>query len=843
MKTCHNLFVGVGFFILCCTMFTACVNHISEEEGEIINNGDIPLKFVADIHEIMNTRVVNNSFGEKDEVGLFALAGTTTMQEERYADNLHFVRSSTGEFVSDESVYYPDDGVTLNLISYYPYQKGGVAMGESSMQVTVATTQDKLDDYSHSDFLVASKKEVLASKDAVALTYNHQFFRMKIVLVPGEEENIEEILSVKPTLSVSGFYTKTIYDFQKKTFSAYSEEKDITPAGEWEIKDGRLVGKELILIPQEATVGYQYHEIMNTRVVNNSFGEKDEVGLFALAGTTTMQEERYADNLHFVRSSTGEFVSDESVYYPDDGVTLNLISYYPYQKGGVAMGESSMQVTVATTQDKLDDYSHSDFLVASKKEVLASKDAVALTYNHQFFRMKIVLVPGEEENIEEILSVKPTLSVSGFYTKTIYDFQKKTFSAYSEEKDITPAGEWEIKDGRLVGKELILIPQEATVGYQYITLEAAGKLYTSLLPSTLQLESGKQRELEITFVSAEDILMSKVNGEIGDWDGTEVDHTESGILHKYIDVSKLTFEKSNVYKVIHSGKQVAEICKEYLVTPDFSSQAIVAYPMKEDGSVNLSQGIVAQLLGKSGKVNGGSVSWNMEDHSLTYVDGTLLARHNVYVLADGTISLSVTLADDVLPVLAQEDIVRDVRGGVIHNYPLVKIGTQYWMRSNLETSLYVNDDALPKLNQVTANIAGYLQSTTEHYFYTANVALSGRILPTHWSIPNWEDWNILKDYLKGEASLLKSGIWLSLKTEEQVQPATNLSGFNGIPVGMYVGAFQADYENKHLAYWTLDNTNATIDTKVFYMKSDTNIIEESNAGIDTKAFAIRCIRK
>ena len=634
MKTCHNLFVGVGFFILCCTMFTACVNHISEEEGEIINNGDIPLKFVADIHEIMNTRVVNNSFGEKDEVGLFALAGTTTMQEERYADNLHFVRSSTGEFVSDESVYYPDDGVTLNLISYYPYQKGGVAMGESSMQVTVATTQDKLDDYSHSDFLVASKKEVLASKDAVALTYNHQFFRMKIVLVPGEEENIEEILSVKPTLSVSGFYTKTIYDFQKKTFSAYSEEKDITPAGEWEIKDGRLVGKELILIPQEATAGYQY-----------------------------------------------------------------------------------------------------------------------------------------------------------------------------------------------------------------ITLEAAGKLYTSLLPSTLQLESGKQRELEITFVSAEDILMSKVNGEIGDWDGTEVDHTESGILHKYIDVSKLTFEKSNVYKVIHSGKQVAEICKEYLVTPDFSSQAIVAYPMKEDGSVNLSQGIVAQLLGKSGKVNGGSVSWNMEDHSLTYVDGTLLARNNVYVLADGTISLSVAMADDVLSVLALEDVARDVRGGVIHNYPLVKIGTQYWMRSNLEASLYVNGDALPKLNQVTANIAGYLQSTTEHYFYTANVALSGRILPTHWSIPNWEDWNILKDYLKGEASLLKSGTWLSLKTKEQVQPATNLSGFNGIPVGMYVGAFQADYENKHLAYWTLDNTNATIDTKVFYMKSDTNIIEESNAGIDTKAFAIRCIRK
>ena len=585
------------------------------------------------------------------------------------------------------------------------------------------------------------------------------------------------------------------------------------------------------------------HEVTTTRVISNNFEEGDEVGLFALAGTTTMQEERYADNLHFVRSSNGEFVSDESVYYPDDGVTLNLISYYPYQKNGVAMGESTMQVTVATSQDVSDDYAHSDFLIASKEDITASKEAVALTYNHQFFRMKIVLVPGEGENIEEILSVKPTLSVSGFYTKTVYDFQKKTFSAYSEEKDIIPAGEWEIKDGRLVGKELILIPQEATVGYQYITLKVADKLYTSLLPSTLELKSGKQRELEMTFVSAEDILMSKVNGEIGDWDGTEVDHTESVTLHKYIDVSKLTFEKSNVYKVIHSGKQVAEICKEYLVTPKFSSQAIVAYPMKEDANVDLSQGTVVQLLGKPGKMNGGNVSWNMSDHSLTYVDGTLPACNHVYVLANGTISLSVAMADDILPVLALEDVVRDVRGGVIHNYSLVKIGTQYWMRSNLETSLYVDGDALPKLNVVTANTAGYLKSATDYYFYTAHVALSGRILPTHWSIPNWEDWNTLKNYLKGEAALLKSGTWLPLKPGEQVQPATNLSGFNGISVGMYVGSFQADYEKKHLAYWTLNKDNTSIDPKVFYMKSDTNIIEESNAGVDTKAFAIRCIRK
>ena len=632
MKTCHNLFVGVGFFILCCTMFTACVNHISEEEGEIINNGDIPLKFVADIHEIMNTRVVNNSFGEKDEVGLFALAGTTTMQEERYADNLHFVRSSTGEFVSDESVYYPDDGVTLNLISYYPYQKGGVAMGESSMQVTVATTQDKLDDYSHSDFLVASKKEVLASKDAVALTYNHQFFRMKIVLVPGEGENIEEILSVKPTLSVSGFYTKTIYDFQKKTFSAYSEEKDITPAGEWEIKDGRLVGKELILIPQEATVGYQY-----------------------------------------------------------------------------------------------------------------------------------------------------------------------------------------------------------------ITLEAAGKLYTSLLPSTLQLESGKQRELEITFVSAEDILMSKVDGEIGDWDGTEVDHTESVILHKYIDVSKLTFEKSNVYKVIHSGKQVAEICKEYLLADNIDAQAIVVYPVL-NGATDLNNGTVICLLDEPASIHGGKVSWNKVNNALDYTPGNQSIISDFYITQDNSISIS--KPENPLPVRLQEEVLTDIRNTETQTYPIVKIGIQYWMGRSLEATHYTDGKAITLKKDFTTT-AGYYtgkfkDAPQDFYFYNSEAVISGKLSPQGWSIPTETEWELLKQYINNDASKLKFGPWSSDENGDKL-PILNITGFNGVPEG-YILKSKNGYTNGlyTVVYWST-NSSGNQTNRAIYLLHTTNEIKDGN--ITDRALSVRCIRK
>ena len=356
------------------------------------------------------------------------------------------------------------------------------------------------------------------------------------------------------------------------------------------------------------------------------------------------------------------------------------------------------------------------------------------------------------------------------------------------------------------------------------------------------MQEGKQRELEITFVAAEDILMNKVSGEISDWKGDETDHAESENLHKYIDVSKLTFAKSNVYKVLNAGKQVAEICKEYLVTPYFSSQAIVAYPMKNDATADLSQGVVVQLLGQAGKVHGGKVSWNIDEHSLTYIAGTLPVYNNIYVLANGKVTLSITEADDVLQVLALDDVARDVRGGVIHNYPLVKIGTQYWMRNNLEAALFANGDEIPKLNEVTENAVGYLLSCTNNYLYTASVALSPDFLPLHWNIPNWEDWNILNSYLKGDVSLLKSGEWVSIDGAE-VLPVNNYSGFNGLPVGMYSYPDLSVLEGKFLGYWTLDDTNTEMAESVFFLKSNANTMETATSAVERKAFSIRCIRK
>lgn len=587
--------------------------------------------------------------------------------------------------------------------------------------------------------------------------------------------------------------------------------------------------------------------ITNARVSGNAFEVKDTVGLFALAATTSMKEDRYVDNLFFVRSAEGEFLSDKSINYPDDGVALNLISYYPFQKAGVAMGASCMQVAVEPKQNIPANYSHSDFLIAYKTEVAASKEPVSLTYKHKFFKLKIALVPEEGETVESLLSANPQLSVSGFFTKTNYDFQEDSYSGYSEEKEVFPAGEWKIEGKRLIGKQLILIPQETTEGYQYITLDIKGKVYSSLLPSTLKLQNGKQRELEITFKSDEEVLISKLKGEIDDWEEAGTDNAESEAVRKYVDISKLTFVHSNVCKIMYAGRQVAEICKEYLVTPGFSSQAIVVYPVKVgDHKADLSDGVVAQLLDQPGNVQGGHVSWNTENHSLVYTPGTSVLRNYVYVLADGQISLSASMADEALPVSVCSDVIRDVRGGRIHNYPVVKLATQYWMRTNLEASQYLDGTAIPKLKSMAESETGYLLSDAGNYYYSANAIQNQLLSPTGWTLPCWEDWNVLKRYLNEDASVLKSGKWVPIMTNNGpsvVAGVNNRSGFNAVPVGMYSQNYlPGAYEGKYLSYWTLNPGSTAIDPKTLTLRTDNNEIGQGNMGLD-KAYPIRCIRK
>lgn len=183
----------------------------------------------------------------------------------------------------------------------------------------------------------------------------------------------------------------------------------------------------------------------------------------------------------------------------------------------------------------------------------------------------------------------------------------------------------------------------------------------------------------------------------------------------------------------------------------------------------------------------------------------------------------------------------DVRGETILYYPIVKIGTQYWMRSNLEATKYMDGSDIPELSDIVEGDVGYL-SNDGNCFYTPNAVLTGKLLPVDWKVPTWEDWNLLKDYLKS-ASLLKSGEWRALTSKDLVvTEVNNLSGFNALPVGMWYAKGEiADYVGRYLGYWTLEESGV-IPEKVLMLMSNSDDISSGNTSVD-KAYALRALRK
>lgn len=81
----------------------------------------------------------------------------TAISGNRYIDNLKLECGENNQFIPEETVFYPEGDATLDFISYYPYQKEGIAANNSSLNVAVQTNQSPNDNFSKSDFLIAKK--------------------------------------------------------------------------------------------------------------------------------------------------------------------------------------------------------------------------------------------------------------------------------------------------------------------------------------------------------------------------------------------------------------------------------------------------------------------------------------------------------------------------------------------------------------------------------------------------------------------------------------------------------------------------------------------------------------
>lgn len=172
-------------------------------------------------------------------------------------------------------------------------------------------------------------------------------------------------------------------------------------------------------------------------------------------------------------------------------------------------------------------------------------------------------------------------------------------------------------------------------------------------------------------------------------------------------------------------------------------------------------------------------------------DGVSVNIDDLRIMDWETVEESVILDELTVP---EGNTVTDIDG---NEYPIVRIGQQYWMAANLRvtrlndgTPITKNDKQLSEWGKYDspAYVAyNFDESKVAKYGYLYNKynVYSEKICPPGWSVPSATDWNILCTFLGGTVDNLGNwkGVGKALKSAEW-SPGTNSSGFNGLPGGL-----------------------------------------------------------
>lgn len=583
-----------------------------------------------------------------------------------------------------------------------------------------------------------------------------------------------------------------------------------------------------------------------TKTNNNLFEKGDKAGLYAMLTGVGINEKRYIDNVCLTCGDNNTLIPSKSIFYPEgDNIALDFISYYPYSAQGAAPERSTIPVSVQRDQGDSAKYSQSDFLTAQVTERTSSPDAIELKYQHKLTKIKIALTPGKEEDLDKMQKDNPRIIASGFSTHAEYDLKKGTFNNINEVADIIVSGTWKKDaDNKLIGKEFIIIPQPVN-NQQTLQMEWNGRVYSCPIPSLEKVDGNTQYEINITSMQTSSNVLSGVVGTIEEWSSDiPMENTDNGGNYAAVYIPVLSFSQSDVYRIYSSGKPIAEICKEYLRSDKLTSRAIVSYPVTEDETTDLNKGTILQLLDSKEAINGGLIRWNKDKNSFSYTLGNSAAIEKVYFDKSGNVFTK--KPENPMDVNILKYAIRDIRNG-LQEYPIVKIGTQYWMRKDLCATTYQDGSTIPLQTNLGKGAGYFKPDEYDIYFYNGEAVKKQELSPVGWRIPSEEDWNQLKTYLNNNSSLVKTGKWESPNPGKEVTPAENLTGFNISPVGSWSGSSHS-LPFKMVGYWTWDVANKEIPEQTIAFTGDSNefYMISTKTGKDAayyKALSIRCIKE
>ena len=157
------LYYPIVVLLLC----VSCVNQIGSDDVEIAS-GNVPISFTTEISPY-STRMLNNRFTTGDEVGLYAVIANSSLNGNRYLNNISLSCTDANTLRPKSDVYYPEGDYNLDVYAYYPYQSVALESGKTTLTVSVKDNQETDEAFSMSDFMAAKKLNVKNGSSEVAL--------------------------------------------------------------------------------------------------------------------------------------------------------------------------------------------------------------------------------------------------------------------------------------------------------------------------------------------------------------------------------------------------------------------------------------------------------------------------------------------------------------------------------------------------------------------------------------------------------------------------------------------------------------------------------------------------
>ena len=242
-----------------------------------------------------------------------------------------------------------------------------------------------------------------------------------------------------------------------------------------------------------------------TRATETAFESSDKVGVYVTAADAALQLGGNEVNNELFTYNGSAWTANRKVYWNEG--KHNVYAYYPYSE--TVNDVENYSFSVQEDQSTAKNFTLSDFLWASAKDITASASAVKMQFTHKLSCVVVKLEKGEnfEGNIPNDTQV--------FIYSTVAKANINLSTGDAAKDDYAGSSSIRCLQKSVAEYAAIVVPQNITTRRPLVEIITGGVSY--LMEGKISLKPGYRHTLTVTLDKNPEKVKIYIGGEIGGW--------------------------------------------------------------------------------------------------------------------------------------------------------------------------------------------------------------------------------------------------------------------------------------------------------------------------------------